>query len=106
MVQDDPSKPIPQIYDEIRRKSFKDLDEFGQIQLSQHFPSYRNIQASLYKERRSFIPPEPKSAADINLDKDLFYVDSDHKDSMIKEDTLLDDQRRVILISTDAHAHY
>ena len=39
MVQDDPSKPIPQIYDEIRRKSFKDLDEFGQIQLSQHFPS-------------------------------------------------------------------
>ena len=103
MVQDDPNKPIPQIYDEIRRKSFKDLDEFGQIQLSQHFPSYRNIQASLYKERRSFIPPEPKSAADINLDKDLFYVDSDHKETMIKGDTLLDDQRRVILISTDAH---
>ena len=61
------------------------------------------LQASLYKERCSFIPPEPKNAADINLDKDLFYVDSDHKETMIKGDTLLDDQRWVILISTDAH---
>ena len=68
MVQDDPNKPIPQIYDEIRRKSFKDLDEFGQIQLSQHFPSFRTVQSELYKERRSLIPPEPKNAADIHLE--------------------------------------
>ena len=102
-VQADSNKEIPQIYEKIRKKSFKDLDEFAQIQLSQHFPSYRAVQSELYKERRSHVPPEPKCAADINLEKDLFYVDIDHKETMIKGDTLLDDQRRVILISTDAH---
>ena len=32
----------------------------------------------------------------------MFYLDEDHKETMIKGDTMLDDHRRVILISTDA----
>ena len=101
-VQEDPNNPIPQIYDEIRKKSFKTLDQFGQTQLAQQFPSFRQVQSELYKERRCFIPPEPKTCADLDLGRDMFYLDEDHKETMIKGDTMLDDHRRVILISTDA----
>ena len=48
-VQEDPNKTIPQIYEEICKKSFKTLAQFGQTQLAQQFPSFR----------RCFIPPEP-----------------------------------------------
>lgn len=101
-VQVDPNKTIPQIYDKICKKSFKTLDQFGQTQLAQQFPSFRQVQSELYKERRCFIPPEPKTCADLDLGRDMFYLDEDHKETMIKGDTMLDDHRRVILISTDA----
>ena len=83
-VQEDPNKPITQIYEEVRKKTFKSLDEFGQIQLSQDFPSFRVVQSSLYKERRCFIPPEPKSASDLQLDREMFYLKEDLKETMIK----------------------
>ena len=102
-VQEDPSRSIPEIYDEVRKSVFNQFDEFGQIQLAQHFPSYRSIQSDLYKERRCFIPPEPKNASELNINGDLFYLDEAHKETMIKGDTLLDIDRRVILISTDSH---
>ena len=91
-VQEDPNKTIPQIYEEICKKSFKTLAQFGQTQLAQQFPSFR----------RCFIPPEPQTCADLDLGRDMFYLDEDHKETMIKGDTMLDDHRRVILISTDA----
>ena len=83
-VQEDPNKPIPQIYKEIFDKSFKSLDEFGQTQLAEQFPSFRHVQSELYKERRYFIPQEPVNYDhyDVDIEEEN---DDDVKDDRLKE---------------------
>ena len=55
-VQENPSKPIPQIYEEIRKEVLQDFDNYGQIAMMQDFPSFHSVQSQLYKERHCFVP--------------------------------------------------
>ena len=58
-VKTDPTKAIPTIYEEIRRKISKNLDKDQKISFLQEIPSQRNICSGLYKYRRDFIPAAP-----------------------------------------------
>ena len=99
LVQDDSNHEIPQIYEQVRKETFAEFDEYGQLALTAEFPSYRNIQSYLFKERRCHVPPEPKCVADLDLDRELFL---EGKENIIKGDTLISDNKRVIMYSTDA----
>ena len=43
LVQEDPNREIPQIYEQVRKETFGEFDEYGQLSLAAEFPSYRNI---------------------------------------------------------------
>ena len=65
------------------------------------FPSFRDIQSSLYKKRRELIPPNPKRMTDLKLDLPLFQYSQE--ETVVKGDQVLDDGRRVVLFTTNVH---
>ena len=65
------------------------------------FPSFRQIQAKLYRKRRELIPPNPKRMTDLKLDLPLFQYSQE--ETVVKGDQVLDDGRRVVLFTTNVH---
>ena len=62
LVQEDPTRQIPQIYNSVRQETVDIFDDVGaRIALMSSFPSFRSVQSQLYMERRCFIPAKPKS---------------------------------------------
>ena len=68
------------------------------------FPAFRDLHASLYKKRRELIPPNPKRMTDLKLDLLLFQYSKD--ETVVKGDHILDDGRRIVLITTNSHLKY
>ena len=65
----------------------------------QEFPSLVNMQSQLYRERRCFVPPEPKSVEDISFSGEMFQIGT--KESVIKGDTLISEDKRVVMLTTN-----
>ena len=98
-VQEDPSRPIPQIYEEVRKETFNQFDESGQFAIAADFPPFRSVQSELFKERRCFIPPEPKSVQDLDLESGFLF---EGEENIIKGDTIISENKRVVMFSTNA----
>ena len=60
-VKNDPTKPVPKIYNEVRNALGRDLTETEKRRFFQQIPSQRSCQANLYGYRRNFIPPAPNT---------------------------------------------
>ena len=98
-VQEDPSRPIPQIYEEVRKETFNQFDESGQFAIAADFPPFRSVQSELFKERRCFIPPEPKSVQDLDLESGFLF---EGEENIIKGDTIISENKRVVMFITNA----
>ena len=66
------------------------------------FPKLKKIAPTLYKKRREFIPADPKTQTDLNLDLPMFLYNGEES-SCIGDVVLPDGKRRIILFSSDAH---
>ena len=84
-VQEQPSRPIPQIYEEVRKEALNAFDKYGQIAMMQDYPSLKKVMPNLYLERRSFVPPEPKTVGDLDLTSELFILDDTNQENIIIE---------------------
>ena len=51
-VQEYPSRPIPQIYNEVRRETFNQFDKNEQLAIAADFPLFRSIQSELFSHRK------------------------------------------------------
>ena len=103
-VQQHPSKSCLQIYEEVRNSFTQDMDSQEKLLFLSDFPTFRDVQSNLYKKRRELIPPNPKKMIDLKLDLSLFLYSDD--ESVVKGDQLLDDGRRIVLLTTNAHLNY
>ena len=96
-VSQDPSRSINQIYEEVRNSFTQNMESQEKLLFLSAFPTFRDIQSSLYKKRREHIPPNPKKMTDLKLDLPLFKYNKD--ETVVKGDQVLDDGRRIVLIS-------
>ena len=62
----------------------------------QEYPSLQKVQATLYRERRCFVPPEPRTVQDLDFSGEMFLLDQS-EESIIKGDTLISADKRVVL---------
>ena len=86
----------------IFRASFtRDLSYDLNVLFLAQIPSYNTIQTSLYRVRRRFIPAAPTTQAELDNNLDLFLVNHDPKESLVKGDILHSDGLRVLLFSSD-----
>ena len=103
LIAIDPTKPITEVYNEVRSNFTRDMELDEKITFLQDLPKFRSIQSDLYKKRREFIPPNPPTASGLDVDSDWFLYNSVTKESMVKGDLQLSDGRRILLFSTDEH---
>ena len=66
-VKNDPTKPIPRIYEECREQISDGLCDDEKLVLFREIPNFRNIQSGLYKHRLQFIPQEPHSFSEFDI---------------------------------------
>ena len=76
-VSQDPSRSINQIYEEVRNSFTQNMESQEKLLFLSAFPTFRDIQSSLYKKRREHIPPNPKKMTDLKLDLPLFKYNKD-----------------------------
>ena len=99
-IDQDPSRSINQIYEEVRNSTTQTMTSQEKQSFLSVFPSFRQIQAKLYRKRRELIPPNPKRMTDLKLDLPLFQYSQE--ETVVKGDQVLDDGRRV-LFTTNVH---
>ena len=70
-VARDYTKSVPEIYNECRNEAADEFPGASKEAFLQSFPSYQACQSTLYKERRTKVPANPKepSAIDVESDK-------------------------------------
>ena len=100
-IDQDPSRSINQIYEEVRNSTTQTMTTQEKQSFLSVFPSFRQIQAKLYRKRRELIPPNPKRMTDLKLDLPLFQYSQEK--TVVKGDQVLDDRRRVVLFTTNEH---
>ena len=103
-ITENPSRSILQIYEEVRNSITQSMDSQEKVLFLSVFPTFRQIQSSLYKKRRELIPPNPQRMTDLKLDLPLFQYSQD--ESVVKGDQVLDDGRRVVMFTTNVHLKY
>ena len=64
-VSQDPSKPIPQIYKDIKEEMFSSLTEDEKKCFLDEMPSIHSIKPQLYKHRSKFIPKTDPNPCDL-----------------------------------------
>ena len=99
-VEEDPTRPILEIHEEVKNLFTEGMDQTTMQSFLQEFPTWSSIQSRLYKRRREKNPPNPESMKDVDVTHSWFY---NRHENIVKGDALLDDGRRVILMSTNDH---
>ena len=100
LIDDDPTESIGKVYKKNRKGSLKDLTENQQEYVHIDIPSLEQCSSSLYKHRGIHYPPEPKVASDFDTkSKWLFFDESD--ESMVKGETKIGDEKRIIIFSSE-----
>ena len=64
-------------------------------------PALRDVTAGLYSRRRDFIPANPESMVDLDIDLSLFKYSEDGE-MVVKGDTVING-KRIILFSSNEH---
>ena len=69
-VKNDPTQPFPTLYQTVRASFTRSLSYDLKILFLAQIPSFDVIQTSLYRIRRTFIPPAPVTQSDLNINLD------------------------------------
>ena len=100
-VDQDPSRSINKIYEEVRVSFTENLDGDEKLLFLQKFPPLRNIAPHLYARRREYIPADPKTQEEFDVNLEMFNYEEGK--GVCIGDIQLSDGRRVLLFSSDAH---
>ena len=102
LVLTDPTRSVIDIYETVRNSYTEDMDSETKTSSLQDFPSFRAVQATLYRKRREIIPADPKAMTDPNVNLKLFQYNN--QENIIKGDQLFSDgRRRVVMYTTNEH---
>ena len=93
----DPTRPIPQIYEECREKIFEDLSVDEKKLLAADIPNFRSCQSGLYRHRRNFIPQAPTCFSDFDIHSDWVT----QEELIVKDDYTLPDGGRILVFATN-----
>ena len=77
------------------------MDPSSKLLFLQEFPSFLDMKTALLAQRRKFIPPDPKTMIEINIDLPVFLTKAG--ENVVKGDQVLADGRRIILFTTKEH---
>ena len=102
-VEEDPTRSVLEIYEEVRNGFTEGMNQSAMQSFLQEFPTWRSMQSQLYKKRREYIPDNPIDMKDMETDSEWFNYNKQTLESIVKGDALLEDGRRVVLMSTDDH---
>ena len=68
---------IPEIYNECQNEAADEFPGSSKEAFLQNFINFKACQSTLYKERRTKVPPNPLEHVDIDIESDRFiYTDS------------------------------
>ena len=101
MVAKDPTRSLLEIYEVVRQKYTAQMDPSSKLLFLQEFPSFLDMKTALLAQRRKFIPPDPKTMIEINIDLPVFLTKAG--ENVVKGDQVLADGRRIILFTTKEH---
>ena len=101
LVLTDPTRSLVDIYETVRSNCTEDMDSETKISFLQEFPSFRTVQANLYRKRREIIPADPKAMTDLKVDLKLFQYNDE--EVVIKGDQVFSNGRRVVMYTTNDH---
>ena len=103
-IRVNPIQPFPALYLSVRSKYTQNLPNIDSKNLFlSEIPSYDTIQATMYRIRREFIPPAPKTQSQLDVNLDWFLLDScsQSSESIVKGDILHSNGLRVLLFASD-----
>ena len=80
-IGNDPTKPITEIYNEVRSNFTRCMEYDEKITFLQDLPTFRSLQSQLYVKRREYIPPNPSSPSELDVNSDWFLYNSETKES-------------------------
>ena len=97
-VAKNPLKSIGKIYEETRTRSTSQIEnENEKLTFLQDIPSFRSVNADLYKHRQSFIPKAPSSYDDFDVFHEWFQFTSN--ESIVKGDVNVNGGRVILFTS-------
>ena len=70
-VIEDPTRSALSVYEEVRNSFTQNMESENKLLFLSTFPTYREIQFQMYKERRKLIPPNPKTMTDLNVEEEV-----------------------------------
>ena len=76
-----------------------DMDSDARFQFLQDFPPLRDVTSGLYTKRRDFIPANPETMTDLDIDLSLFLYNEDGE-MVVKGDTVFNG---ITLFSSNNH---
>ena len=78
-------RSVPEIYNECQDEAADEFPGSSKEAFLQNFPNFKACQSTLYKERRTKVPPNPLEHVDIDIESDRFiYTDGWREESIIK----------------------
>ena len=98
-IDRDPTRSINQIYEDVQLSFTESMSMEERKSFLQEFPTFKNVQRTLYKKRREMIPRNPATMKELQIDLPWFLTDQ--KENLVKGDRVFDDGRRVILLTTN-----
>ena len=100
-VTQDPTRSAQLVYEEVRNSFTENMESEEKFLFLSNFPTFKEFHTILYRKRLEFIPPNPKTMIDLNVD--LPMLQYSRNETVVKGDQVLTDGRRVILFTTNAH---
>ena len=67
-LSENPSRSVNQIYESVRTSFTQNMEDDLRMLFLEKFPKLKNIAPALYRKRREFIPADPKTQTDLNLE--------------------------------------
>jgi hypothetical protein len=97
-IKENPTMSINQIYKQVQLEFFMALIGDNLLFFQNEIPTYREIQAGLYKDRQQYIPKAPLSQMELDASCPWF---KDGDECLLKIDHSFENGRRVIGITSN-----